>query len=420
MTVSTHWVTGLGWTLSLIVGAALSPTDPAAVFSVLHGRSGGSLRVATVLEGEAGFNDPVAIALVIALVDAAHHGHDPAVGEIAWTMLREGVVGAIVGIGLALLLARLLSPRAPTIGVAPALVVSLGAFLAFGVAGVAHGSGFLAAYLFGLVLGDRLQAARETVGRLQEQLSSLAEVGMFVLLGVALMTIPLRGSLAEALAIAALLVLVIRPLVAGPVLAVSGLGRAGTIFGVWGGLKGAVPILLGSLPIASGLAGGEPALRARRARRGVLAARAGADARASRAAARDLGSRGRPEEQPLLRARRVLDVGRAGPDVGVVQVELALGLRGGCERSLRGARSGRRVRRRGLRVAAEAEVREQPHELAEVDVRDARVTADHEHVLVVRGRRRLGEVGRARDHDGVVAERVDQHDLRVDVLHVAC
>jgi potassium/hydrogen antiporter len=256
VTVSTHWVTGLGWTLSLIVGAALSPTDPAAVFSVLHGRSGGSLRVATVLEGEAGFNDPVAIALVIALIDAAHHGHDPAVGEIAWTMLREGVVGAIVGIGLALLLDRLLSSRGPSIGVAPALVVSLGAFLAFGVAGVAHGSGFLAAYLFGLVLGDRLQAARETVGRLQEQLSSLAEVGMFVLLGVALMTIPLRGSLADALAIAALLVLVIRPLVAGPVLAVSGLGRAGSIFGVWGGLKGAVPILLGSLPIASGLAGG--------------------------------------------------------------------------------------------------------------------------------------------------------------------
>jgi cell volume regulation protein A len=254
--VTTHWVTGLGWTPSLIVGAALSPTDPAAVFSVLHGRSGGSLRVATVLEGEAGFNDPVAIALVIALIDAARKGHDPGVGEIAWTMLREGVVGAIVGVGLALLLDRLISPRGPTIGVAPALVVSLGAFLAFGVAGVAHGSGFLAAYLFGLVLGDRLEDVRATVGRLHDQLSSLAEVGMFVLLGVALMTIPLRGSLVEAIVIAALLVLVIRPVVAGPVMASAGLGRAGTIFGVWGGLKGAVPILLGSLPIARGLADG--------------------------------------------------------------------------------------------------------------------------------------------------------------------
>ena len=115
VTFATHWVTGLGWTLSLIVGAALSPTDPAAVFSVLHGRSGGSLRVATVLEGEAGFNDPVSIALVIALIDAAHGGHDPAVGEIAWTMLREGVVGVVVGVGLALLLERLLSSRRPNI-----------------------------------------------------------------------------------------------------------------------------------------------------------------------------------------------------------------------------------------------------------------------------------------------------------------
>jgi potassium/hydrogen antiporter len=254
--VTTHWVTGLGWTLSLIVGAALSPTDPAAVFSVLHGRSGGSLRVATVLEGEAGFNDPVAIALVIALVDAARKGHDPGVGEIAWTMLREGVVGAIVGVVLALLLDRLLSPRAPTIGVEPALVVSLGAFLAFGVAGIAHGSGFLAAYLFGLVLGDRLRDARAAVARLHDQLSSLAEVGMFVLLGVALMTIPLRGSIVDAAVIGALLVLVIRPVVAGPVMGAFDLGRAGSSFGVWGGLKGAVPILLGSLPIARGLAHG--------------------------------------------------------------------------------------------------------------------------------------------------------------------
>ena len=110
--VATHWVAGLDWTLALIVGAALSPTDPAAVFSVLHDRGGdGSSRIATVLEGEAGFNDPVAIALVIALLDAAQHGHDAHVLDVAWTMLRDGVVAAIVGVGLALILDRLVSPR---------------------------------------------------------------------------------------------------------------------------------------------------------------------------------------------------------------------------------------------------------------------------------------------------------------------
>jgi potassium/hydrogen antiporter len=253
----THVVTGLDWRLSLIVGAALSPTDPAAVFSVLHGRAGGSLRVATVLEGEAGFNDPVAIALVIALIDAAHKGHDAGVLDIGWIMLREGAVGAIVGVGLALMLARLLSERTPSLGIAPALVVGLGAFLAFGAASVAHGSGFLAAYLFGLVLSDRLGDARPSVVALNDQLSTLAEVALFVLLGVALQTIPLRASVGDAIAIAALLVLVIRPLVAGPVLGVFGLGRRGTVFGVWGGLKGAVPILLGSLPLARGLAHGD-------------------------------------------------------------------------------------------------------------------------------------------------------------------
>jgi potassium/hydrogen antiporter len=71
------------------------------------------------------------------------------------------------------------------------------------------------------------------------------------------MTIPLRGSLADAAVLAALLVLVVRPLVAGPLLGAFGLGRSGSLFGVWGGLKGAVPILLGSLPIARGLAQGE-------------------------------------------------------------------------------------------------------------------------------------------------------------------
>jgi cell volume regulation protein A len=257
VSAATHWVTGLGWTLAVIVGAALSPTDPAAVFSVLHGRGGGSLRVATVLEGEAGFNDPVAIALVIALVAAARHGHDAGVLDIGWIMLREGVVGAVVGVVLALVLDRLLSSRAPNLAVAPALVVGLGAFLAFGAADVARGSGFLAAYLFGLVLSDRLGEARASVVALNDQLSSLAEVGLFVLLGVALETISLRSSIADALAIAALIVLVIRPLVAGPVLGAFGLGRSGTIFGVWGGLKGAVPILLGSFPLADGLADGD-------------------------------------------------------------------------------------------------------------------------------------------------------------------
>jgi cell volume regulation protein A len=193
---------------------------------------------------------------VIALIDAARKGHDPSVLDVAWAMLREGVVGAAVGIALALAIHLLLSSRGPSLGVAPTLVVGLGAFLAFGGAQVAHGSGFLAAYLFGLVLSDRLGEARRSIIALNDQLSSLAEVGLFVLLGVALLTIPLRGAFWDALAIAAVLVLVIRPLVAGPVLGAFRFGGRSSAFGVWGGLKGAVPILLGSLPLARGVAGG--------------------------------------------------------------------------------------------------------------------------------------------------------------------
>jgi cell volume regulation protein A len=253
--VAIHAVTGLDWRLALIAGAALSPTDPAAVFSALAARKDRA-RIATVLEGEAGFNDPVAIALVLTLVDAARHGHDAHVGEVAWTMAREGVVGAVAGIALALAIDLLVSPRGPSVQVPPSLVVGLGAFLAFGAAGIAEGSGFLAVYLYGLVLSDRLETGREPVVALFDRLSSLAEVGLFVLLGVALLSVPLAGVWWDALAVAALVALVIRPLVAAPVLRACGFSARESGFGVWGGLKGAVPILLGSLPIAHGVAGG--------------------------------------------------------------------------------------------------------------------------------------------------------------------
>lgn len=251
-----HWLLGMEWEVALIVGAALAPTDPAAVFSVLADRRVSTTRVPTLLEGEAGFNDPIGIALAVALIEGATHA-GASVVHIAVEIAREGALGAAIGIAGALLVDRLLGPRRPTPGLTPPLAVLAGAFAVYGVTTQVHGSGFLAAYLFGLVLGDRLQVPdRKAITHLYDGLASLAEIGMFVLLGVALTRVNLGSAWADALILAAVLALLVRPLVGYPLLRAFRFGRSEAAFGVWGGLKGAVPILLGSLPLAAGMSGG--------------------------------------------------------------------------------------------------------------------------------------------------------------------
>ena len=249
-----HGLLDRGWTESLIVGAVLSPTDPAAVFSVLASRGLSSRRVPAVLEGEAGVNDPVAIALTISLVDAARDGSGPSVTGVLGDMLQQGLIGAAVGVLAGLVVAWLLDLKTPSVTRAPALAVLAGGFAAFGAAALLHGSGFLAAYLYGLILGDRERLeGRQGVMGLHGDLSSLAEISMFVLLGVSLTRVSLSAELADALLVAALLILVFRPLVVFGPLRAFRFSSAEAAFGVWGGLKGAVPILLGSLPVAAGL-----------------------------------------------------------------------------------------------------------------------------------------------------------------------
>jgi cell volume regulation protein A len=253
--LAAHVLIGLDWTQALLLGAVLSPTDPAAVFAAVSRSSTGSRRVVHLLEAEAGINDPVAIALAVALVAAAGSG-DIHATSIVWTIAREGTIGVAVGLVAGLLAARALGPRWPTLAMAPPLAVLAGGFATFGLAALAHGSGYVAVYLFGLVLGDDAEMReRDEALAFGAQLAALAEVAMFVLLGVALARVPLRDSLLDATVIALVLVLVIRPLVVYPVLRALRNSRGDAIFATVGGLKGAVPILLAALPLQAGLAG---------------------------------------------------------------------------------------------------------------------------------------------------------------------
>lgn len=251
--VATHLAVGLAWVPSLIVGAMLSPTDPAAVFSVLGVWRQRGGRVIRLLEGEAGFNDPVAIALVIALVDGAADGDISTFGIIRQIAL-EGAVGAAVGFAAGVVAARALGPAWPVVRMAPALAVLAAGLGTFGLATLAHGSGFLAVYLCGLVLGDRRDLPeRIEVLAFTTELASLAEIAMFVLLGIALASVSISAVLFDGLVLALLLVVVIRPAVCLAMLRGFGFTTRETLFATLAGLKGAVPILLAAIPLIAGI-----------------------------------------------------------------------------------------------------------------------------------------------------------------------
>ena len=255
--LAAHSLAGLSWTQALLLGAVLSPTDPAAVFAAVSRAGAGGARVVRLLEAEAGFNDPLAIALTVALVAAAGSGHIEA-SSIIWTTAREALLGAVVGLVAGLLAARVLGPRWPTLAMAPPLAVLAGAFATFGLGALAHGSGFVAVYLYGLVLGDDADLPQaDAVRAFGEQLSSLAEIAMFVLLGVALAQVPLRHALFDAALLTVALVVVVRPLLVYPALRALRRTHGEAVFATVGGLKGAVPILLAALPLQAHLAGSD-------------------------------------------------------------------------------------------------------------------------------------------------------------------
>ncbi|HXH89428.1 MAG TPA: cation:proton antiporter [Gaiellaceae bacterium] len=256
ITLSAHYLLGFSWITAGLLGAALAPTDPAVTFSVLSGREVEG-RTGTILEGESGANDPAGIALMIGMIELATSDH-----ASFWVVVEEFgiemVVGTAVGVGGGLLLSRLLRRESlPEAALYP-LRLLVGATLLYGVAGVLHGSGFLAVFIGGVLIGDtELARKREIVGFLGS-LASLAEIVVLVALGL---TIEL-GSFAEdnvwlkGLALAALLGFVIRPLVGLLLLAPVQLRWGERVFLLWSGLKGAVPILLAALALIGGVEDG--------------------------------------------------------------------------------------------------------------------------------------------------------------------
>ena len=251
--VAAHYIFDLSWTTSGLIGAALAPTDPAVTFSVLGGREIRG-RTGTILKGESGANDPVGIALMIGLIELATTDD----GSF-WTVVEEFAVEMVGGVAVGALGAALLVPLMRRVPLpSPALYplrMLAAAGVVYGAATLVHGSGFLAVFVAGILIGDRALPHRREVDGFLSSLGSLAEIAMFVALGLTIDLTELVDTNAwlEGLVLAALLAFLIRPLVVGALLLPVRLDRGERLFVMWSGLKGAVPILLAALTIIGGI-----------------------------------------------------------------------------------------------------------------------------------------------------------------------
>ena len=248
-----HYVLGLDWTSAGILGAALAPDDPVVMFSVLGKRDVGG-RAGTILEGESGANDPVGIALMIGMLEFAT-ADDGSLWTVVEEFSVEMAVGLVIGVaGAALVVPLLRRVRLPAAGLYP-LQTLAAAGVIYGVAAVAHGSGFLAVFVAGVIAGDAAMPYRDEVDRFHTSLASLAEITVFVALGLTidLYEVVTEIVLFEGLFLAAVLALVARPLAVGLLLLPMRLRWGERAFVAWGGLKGAVPILLAAFALLAGV-----------------------------------------------------------------------------------------------------------------------------------------------------------------------
>ena len=253
--VGAHYLLGLPWQLSVLLGAVTSPTDAAAVFSVLRAVPLPRHLVAS-LEAESGLNDAPTVVLVTLVSTGAwvENGALAGVGIVVWELAIGILAGLVAGFGGAWLMRRV---ALPATGLYPIAVLCL-TLLAYGAAAAVHASGFAAVFVAGLVLGNAELPHRVATRSFAEGVAWLAQIGLFVMLGLLLS--PGRISLETAgLAVAAGLILtfVARPVSVVACALGSGLSWREQSFLSWAGLRGAVPIVLTTIPLAERVTGSE-------------------------------------------------------------------------------------------------------------------------------------------------------------------
>lgn len=252
LALAAHLLLGLDWAVAGVLGAALAPTDPAVMFSVLGRREVGG-RSGTVLEGEAGINDPAGIAVLLGMVEVATHPGTSLFVVLEGFFVEMGV-GAAAGLAGGWVMVRLLRGlRLGGSSLYPLLVVMVAGVLYAGTS-LVGGSGFLAVFVVGLMLGDARVPYGGEIDRFTTGLAGLAELTVFLALGL---TVDLSGIATRdwvgGLALLGVLAVVIRPAVVAATLAGARLVPREKAFIAWSGLKGAVPVLLGAFAVLGGV-----------------------------------------------------------------------------------------------------------------------------------------------------------------------
>ncbi len=251
--VAAQWLLQLGWLESFLVGAIVASTDAAAVFFLLH-LHGLDIkpRVRSVLEVESGLNDPMAVFLTIGCVELLQAGNREVPWAVALDFANQIVGGAAVGLAAGFALVWLINRLELAAGLYPVLAMAFVLFT-FGGAQTVGASGFLAVYLMGLVVGNRRHRATQLIERFHDGLAWLAQMVMFVMLGFLVTPSKLLPILLPAVLIALFLVVAARPLAVVLCLLPFRFAWNEHAFVAWVGLRGAVAIFLGSIPVLAGL-----------------------------------------------------------------------------------------------------------------------------------------------------------------------
>jgi potassium/hydrogen antiporter len=247
------WLFDLSTLEGLLLGSIVASTDGAAIFALLRGST---LRrpLARTLEGEAGLNDPVAVLLVIGFIEWIEQ---PDYGALDMLLLfvRQLGIGAVAGWVVGWLAVKgLAQARLESIGLYPVASLATAA-LSFGAAASLDGSGFLAAYLAGLVLGSASIPAKQTVTIFHQGVAWVAQIALFLTLGLLVFPSQLGDVWLEGTALALVLVLLARPLAAAVSTAFDPFSAADRITLGWAGLRGAVPVVLAIFPVIDDVSG---------------------------------------------------------------------------------------------------------------------------------------------------------------------
>lgn len=248
--LAAHTLFDISWLEAMLLGAVVSSTDAAAVFSTLrvtHIRR----RLARTLEAESGGNDPMAIALTLGLIAWIERPHSYGFGDLTVLVVRQIGLGLLVGVALGLVAAWVFARIPQSIGAFAPVASVAAAALSFGVADVIGGSGFLSVYLVGLAVGSTPSRYRRHLVAFHEGLAFVAQVALFVVLGLLAFPHELPRVALSGLALTFALMLVARPAAVYASTVLSDYTRRERVLLGWAGLRGAVPIVLATFVLSS-------------------------------------------------------------------------------------------------------------------------------------------------------------------------